>query len=785
MSRKDLSPIFLLTIAFSLGIILADCLKLPLWLSAALILVSLASLLASWAKPFRLCWLLPYWLFLWLGFFLTSLVISSLADSRLVEIAREGKSTVLLGKVANQPKSDELKTSFHFRVETVESEGRQQEIDELTRVTIRDPGRLQIENGQRLKIQGRLILPRASINGSFDYCQYLYRQRIQTKVIVRPCQVKLLKRAADPFIPVVNTVRRGIIGGVYRYLPDSQGGLMLGILLGDTAGIAEEVQDDFRATGLTHILAVSGLNVGALVLICFFTARVFKLRLALSYSLAALVVVFYTLLTGGQPSVLRASIMALIGMAGFLLGRRRDLVSAISAAALILLIYDPFLLYDISFQLSFAATYAIIFVTPVLDNKLVIEPDWLKTAVSVTSAAQLGVAPILIYYFNQISLISLLANVLVVPVNAPVLALGIAGGLAGLVSTWLAYPVYGAANICLSYMITMARLLADVPGSSLMLEKPSLVLIVAYYLLLPLALAFWGRRFQWRLNLGALTIAFLLPLVTVVWGQVGRSVISDDLKVTFLDVGQGDASLIQTAEGETVLIDGGEDPSRLESLLAQNGVQRIDLLVLTHPHFDHVGGLAEIIANHPVGMVLDSGQPHTSAAYLKFLKTVDQQKIPYKLARRGQRFELKKIRLEVLHPPPEFIIGTASDLNNNSIVLKLIYGEMTFLFTGDIGQEGELSILSSSDTQQLKADVLKVPHHGSSSSGDSKFIQVVRPEVAVISVGQGNAYGHPARSTISKLKAAGAKVYRTDHNGSVTITSDGIEFQVKIRNKSD
>lgn len=779
MNKADLSPVFLLTVAFALGIILNDHVHIPLWLLIGFVFVSVFLLLASLAKPFRFSQFLPYLLFLLLGFFLTTLVVLSLEKSVLVIFAKEASSSVLTGQVVTEPKRDEFKTAFNFKVAEIEDEGRKQKLNELTRVTILNPGRLKIENGNRLRIQGRLTLPRASSDGSFDYRKYLYFQRIQAVLTVRPGQVKIIARSADPVIPVVNSVRKSILRGVYYYLPGSKGGLMLGILLGDTSGISQDVQDDFKATGLTHILAVSGLNVGALVLICFFVTRLFRLKPVFSYSLTGLIIVFYTFLTQCQPSVLRASIMALVGMGGFLLGRRRDLVSAISAAALILLIYDPFLLYNVSFQLSFAATYTIIFVTPILDNKLEVEPKWLKTAISVALAAQLGVAPILIYYFNQISLISILANVLVVPANAPVLALGIAGGLAGLVSRWLAGPIYLAAEVVLAYMITTAHMLAGVPGSSLMLERPSFVLLGGYYLALVAALLFWAKRPKWRMSLGLLAIAFLLPLVTVVWGRVGSTIISDKLKVTFLDVGQGDSTLLQTAEGQTVLIDGGDNPTKLKSLLDRNGVQKIDVVVLTHPHFDHVGGLVDVVKKYPVGLVLDSGQPHTSATYIKFLKAIDKSKISYKLARRGHQFELGKVRIEVLHPPPEFITGTTSDLNNNSAVSRITYEQVAFLFTGDVEQEGETSILSSDQAGKLKADVLKVPHHGSLNAGHLAFLRAVKPEIAVISVGKGNMYGHPSGKTIAKLKSLGVKVYRTDESGSVTITSDGKELKIK------
>jgi competence protein ComEC len=250
---------------------------------------------------------------------------------------------------------------------------------------------------------------------------------------------------------------------------------------------------------------------------------------------------------------------------------------------------------------------------------------------------------------------------------------------------------------------------------------------------------------------------------------------NENLTAHFLDVGQDDSILLQF-HGKNVLIDGGTEDAgpRVESYLRNHGVSSLDLLVATHPHEDHIGGLIAILNNIPVKQILDSGQVHTAPSFETYLNLIDQKNISYNTAQRGQTVNLDpKLKIEVLSPPATLF---QDDLNQNSIVLKITYDKVSFLLMGDAGFEAENSLLSSGDN--LKSDILKVGHHGSSSASSPAFLKAVKPVVSMIKVGAANDYGHPSGKTLSALQSTGSKVYRTDLDGNVVVTTDGQSYAV-------
>ena len=249
-----------------------------------------------------------------------------------------------------------------------------------------------------------------------------------------------------------------------------------------------------------------------------------------------------------------------------------------------------------------------------------------------------------------------------------------------------------------------------------------------------------------------------------------------NLRVTFIDVGQGDGCLIQTPGGKNIIIDGGyPGPGRkVVSLLKRKGIKRIDCVVATHPDMDHIGGLIAVLNSFEIGEVLDIGYPHTTRAYEDFLKTIEKKNINYRIMRRGDALDWgEEVSVQVLNPPEEL----HSDKNNNSIVLRLVYGKISFLFTGDIEKRAEKELVNTYH-KNLRTTILKCPHHGSRHSSSSRFLEEVRPEVVIISVGN-NSYGHPTEEAMDRYREVGTKIYRTDIDGNITVTSDGRSYQVR------
>jgi beta-lactamase superfamily II metal-dependent hydrolase len=271
----------------------------------------------------------------------------------------------------------------------------------------------------------------------------------------------------------------------------------------------------------------------------------------------------------------------------------------------------------------------------------------------------------------------------------------------------------------------------------------------------------------------------IIALLILALSSIAAS--SENLTAHFIDVGQGDSELIQFA-GKNILIDGGEQEmgGQVESYLRNHGVTSLDLMVATHPHDDHIGGLITILKDFPIKQVLDSGQSHTTQTFSTYLNLIDQKNIPFETAQRGQTIDLDPaIEIEVLSPSSTLF---QDDLNQNSIVLKVTYHNVSFLFMGDAGTQAESSLLSSG--YNLDADILKVGHHGSSSASSTAFLSTVTPAISVIEVGSGNDYGHPTQKTLSALQNVGSKIYRTDTNGDITITTDGEGYTVTSEKRS-
>ncbi|MBI4744647.1 MAG: DNA internalization-related competence protein ComEC/Rec2, partial [Actinobacteria bacterium] len=753
------SPIFYLALSYIFGIILSNYLHLSINLILFLIFICLFFLLIrifrghegiSPLQPttYNLRPTLPYLIFLLIGLLATNLSVGSLEKGVLKKFVNRGE-VLVSGRITSEPAFKEKEVNFNLEVNQVKIKKTAWKTSEITRVRINNPERkLKAETGQNIKVKGNFTIPFSKSDSSFNYQEYLYRQKIQTIFDINEESLKIEGHSSLIF-KMAGFARNRIREIVFKNLSGDKAGLLLGILIGDTSKISDDLKESFRKTGLTHILAVSGLNVGMLALVFLGFLKFLKVRKSSRIIWVILIITFYVFITGFQPSVVRAAIMAIIGFLGWTLGRQKDLLAAISASALLILIYDPFLVYSISFQLSFAATLAIIVLNPVLEEGIVGLPKNLKGNLTIALAAQLSVAPILIYYFNQLSLISLVANLLVVPATAPSLALGVASNVLSFISINLSAIFNWANGWFIAYMIGVTNWLANFPMASIFVDTPSKSGLMAYYFFLGGFTFLWSKKKK-LVDIKNLIIVFLVFLTAFIWVQVIRSGPPDKLSVNFFDVGQADSALIQTPSGENILIDGGENEDIVQNKLALKGVSRIDLLILSHPHADHVGGLASVVKNYRIGLILDSGQPHTSSLYKKFLEAVKRKKIIYKLARKGQKFRIgSKLRLEILNPSENFISGTESDLNNNSIVVMFIYGSSKFLFPGDVENEAQRNLLDLKN--ELKSSVLKVPHHGSAKN-NWEFLKAIRPKIAVISVGRGNSFGHPAKSTLNKLK---------------------------------
>jgi competence protein ComEC len=716
-----------------------------------------------------------------------------------------GAEVVIRGRVAEEPERREGKNRFALSLETQGvaggmGDGKEQVVSGKVLVTLVHGLAAELGYGDRLTLRGRLLRPQPARNPSaFDYRQFLAVRDIHATISVRrPEQILRIepRLGRSVYTEVVLRIRNSIRRGFQADMSGARGGLLQGLLLGEKYRIPQEVQDSFRTTGLAHALVISGLHVG-LVTVFFFTGlKLCRLPDRPASAMTVAVLVLYAFVTELQPPVVRATIMATAVLVGRMAGRQGEVYNSLGLAALVILSLWPADLLSLSFQLSFAATLAIVGLHGPISSlfpKFWRGEDtwtgkWLVSPLCVSIAAQIGTAPLIAYHFQQFAPISLIANLAVVPLLGLVVGLGILTALTGwwipLVST-----AFNASNyLVLTLLIEIVEGFAAVPWASVSAPRPSpelMALAAALTVLLAhLRHRLWARRLFVCLLLGGLN--------TWVWG--GRVVGERQLEVVFLDVGQGDAAFLQFPNGKTMIIDAGTRSSRFDNgarvvvpFLRHRNVWRVDVVVATHPHSDHIGGLVALLEQVEVAHFADSGQVYDSWTAQRLRELIRERGITYhRLAAGDSLAGLGGVGALVLHPNTDFVDaegGSLHDLNNGSVVIRFTYGQTSLLFTGDIEEEADTFVVAWGERR--RAQILKVAHHGSRTSSRPLFVEWADPEIALISVGPRNKFGHPAPEVVARYQRRGVQVYRTDHCGAVIFTVDTEGYEIEAMVETD
>ncbi|MFZ5919167.1 MAG: DNA internalization-related competence protein ComEC/Rec2 [Chloroflexota bacterium] len=785
-------PLVYLSIAWLIGIALAGVLQgdeRALVLLASVSLLPLAAYLL-WIEERRLRIPAVCGLFLLLGMGRYWLAVPHFDDSDVASYNGQGWAT-LEGVVVGEPDVRGSYTNLRLRVETLQLDSVSHTVKGLALARVsRYP---EYRYGDRLEVSGLLEEPPEFED--FSYKDYLARQGIHS--LVRRAQVSLLNRdEGSPFWRAIFAVKSRTQATIGRILPEPQASLLSGILLGVEGGIPADVMADFSATGSTHVIAISGFNF-AIVAGMLSALGTRLLGKAHSFYFALGGIVLYMLLVGPSGAVVRAALMGALYAWGVHLGRQSHALNSTLAAALGLTAWNPHWLWDMGFQLSFAATLGLVLFTDPLQRRFeslltrLLPSVWvrpvaafLNDALIVTTAAQITTLPIILYNFGQLSLVTLLTNLLILPAQPAVMLWGGLATVAGSIWLPLGQVLGWVAWLFLAYTTRMVELTAAVPHAAVNLGPVSAAAVWAYYGLLSAGVwiikqdvqkrkAYAARIDQYSPSnalLGGLTVVLVLVWAVVFSQPDGK------LHLIFLDVGQGDAIFIQTPRGQQALIDGGPEPS---VLLARLGEQMpfwdrsLDLVVLTHPDADHLTGLVEVLARYHVDEVIESGYASGSPTYLRWRELLDEKAIPILEGHTGDQITLDgSVAMTVLHPGVELVSGTDADANNNSVVIRLVMGNFSALLPGDIEAVVEQELVRSG--QPLASTVLKAPHHGSDTSSSAAFLEAVRPQLVVISVGKDNHFGHPSPEALERL--ALFSTVRTDEQGTVEIISDGQQF---------
>jgi len=670
--------------------------------------------------------------------------------------------------------------------------------------------------GDVLKVTGKLETPEPFDN--FDYKSYLERQGIYSVIYYPKVEVLAHGEGIKP-LHWIYSLRERLSASLARALPEPQSSLAQGILLGLRGNIPDSLNQAFSRTGTAHILAISGLNI-SIVIAMFLSLGilVFGRQRSIYIWLALVATWLYALLAGMNPPVIRAAIMGSLFLIAEYLGRQGSAIIALAFAAAVMVGIQPQLLWSVSFQLSFLAMAGLVLFYPyfqtwgrkgvarLLKNREKIVPtaSIITDGFASTLAAIVAVGPLIVYNFGVVSLVGVPATFFSLPAlpaiivtTALVAFVGLFALLATQILGWLAW-------LFLSYFLLVVRCFDALPYSSFQVATISTWHIWGYYVILAGVIALISRRsqladFSSKLTLGIRKVAesiprphlgfsmkwLVLPLLVaaiLVW-SVALTMPDGKLHVSLLDVGQGDAILIQTPDGQDILIDGGPDPQKINLELGEKlpfWDRTIDLLVCTQPQADHITGLVDILQRYKVKQVLESGVSYNSSIYQEWCSLVEEKHIKRNRAQAGQEIDLGSgTKIEVLNPPASLWEGTSADVDNNGLVLRVSWGNVSFLFTADIREEVEFELIGQ--RANLKSTVLKVSHHGSKTSTTSQFLAAVDPEIAVIPVGADNPFGHPGLEVWERLigRLGEGNVYRTDEDGTIEFITDGERLWVK------
>ena len=560
-----------------------------------------------------------------------------------------------------------------------------------------------------------------------------------------------------------------LVAAIREHYRDSMAGVMsaddaaaiFAMLFGGYAGLNPELVEEFQTTGIVHILSVSGSHMSLLAMATAWLCLLLRLPRGLTFAIGLFVIGTYAILSGLLPQVLRSASMGILVFFAKTLDAEAEGARLLTLTALAMLINQPLLIFDVSFQLSFTATAGLMYLSEGLRNAMERLPKFFSEPASMTIAAQLASLPVIVWYFNQISLSSVLANVFVMPLLEVVIVGGLLGGIVAAVVPMLGKIFFVGEALIFGTGAELNRVFANLPFSSV--QVPTLGLLAGFFYYAALIL----RR-----------PIILLPIIFLLAFNVLR--VGGELEVSFVDVGQGDCAVVVTPHGRCLIFDTGGVREHMFDVggrvvvpyLKHENIREVDKIFLTHVHEDHAAGAGAVIKKFPVSEVITAGE--SKSDYAAVFGIAEENLPNLRAGHAGEVFDVDGVQVEILFAPQ---VGTGNEISN---VYRVRYGSVTFLITGDLVKEIEEQILR--EGVDVSSTVLKVGHHGSNTSSSEDFLRAVKPKCAVISVGYGNNFGHPRPEVLERLGSLPTKIYRTDQNGLIKFRTNGKTLTVETFN---
>lgn len=767
-------PFLGIGISSALGIIISYYLKVDMFFSFALFLLAFLIYGILVYRDIKNSYFI-FILSLTIGLTLASYRLN--ASILIKNIEKPLNISALVDQVSSQ---DEGQSRYILKVSSINEDSRNKIVNEKTMLKI--IGDTSLNPGDRVQFRGTFRIPMKNTNPKlYNYRENLISKDIYTTINIKSSDIlNIDKNNRDFKYKIRGAFKCGVESTFDKYLDDENSDLIKGIILGDYSYLDEDYLKAYREIGLAHILAVSGLHIGIIAGAIVFFLSLIGVNRRWNVAITIITIWVYAYLIGFPSSILRANIMfSMIFIAG-LIAEPYDSINSLFLSFWILILFKPLSIFSVGFQLSYVASFSILYFTPKISKSLYFFENgnrFRRKLISTFSALiglYIGILPIQIYYFNEFSTLSILSNIII----APIISFVLIGSFALLVVEFIFSPLNFLIGFVINMGLNIENALVDIIHQFSFLNfkfaSPNIGQVFLYYVLIFIVIKTIDfSSLKWRVN--KTIYSYLIFLVLL---NLGYELNDNSLEIDFIDVGQGDAALVRTRSGDYLIDTGGEvfgdfDICKNITLpyLEKHGVKKLRGLFVSHFHLDHCKGIPILEENLDIEKIFFSYENPESDIYSYIINS----DTPAILLETGDEFYIdKNTRIRVISPNSMDRDMPYSE-NNLSLVFEMSYYNRKILFTGDAEMEIEAKI----GEEVSKVDILKVGHHGSTTSSTEGFLEKTRPDIALISVGRNNSYGHPGTDVIDRLNSFGIDVYRTDLDGMTRITMDGEKLDIR------